>query len=306
MHNAGFYCIYPEDLTSIVEEIRFLDLAVFCDEVFNDEKHVSACRKTSAEVTSLFRGMAGQYSLQQHQQELLSLVWRETGVDELRIKTIREALIVWVHVLGRWGNSHFSGKDINSKRCHRLTNLAEEEMTLEWAGICSEQGLLQYIIRIAEVSGASRLIPLFSGNAGWMVAENLHRFDLQGTVEMVDSLLRDPIKNEWEFVNKINALPAPMIVTDGLQPPAVVHLFGHLKNHHLMLRRVIFFIAADMSHLSVFRDVVRQSLVDICTSARASVHIHKTYTQSVHQDRKDCRETHSNCIYCCKQRLRGR
>ena len=160
MHNAAFYCIYPEELTKIAEEIRFLDLADFCDEVFKDEQHVSACRKTSAEVTSLFRGMAGQYSLQQHQQELLSLVWRGTGVDELRINTIREALIVWVHVLGRWGNSHFSDKDINSKQCHRLTNLSEEEMTLEWAGISFEQGLFQYIIRLAEVSGVSRLVPL--------------------------------------------------------------------------------------------------------------------------------------------------
>ena len=240
MHNAGFYCIYPDELTNIVEEIRFLDLADFCDEVFKDEDQVSACRNTSAEVTSLFRGMAGQYSLQQHQQKLLSLVWRGTGVDELHINTIREALIVWVHVLGRWGNSHFSDKDINSKQCHRLTNLSEEEMTLEWAGISFEQGLSQYIIRLAEVSGVSRLVPLFSGNAGWMVAENLHRFELQGTVEMVDSLLRDPIKNEWDFSNKVKAMPAPKIVTHGLQPPAVVDLFGHLKNHHLMLRRMIF------------------------------------------------------------------
>ena len=115
-------------------------------------------------------------------------------MDELRINTIREALIVWVHVLGRWCNSHFSDKDINSKQCHRLTNLSEEEMTLEWAGISFEQGLFQYIIRLAEVSGVSRLVPLFSGHAGWMVAENLHRFELQGTVEMVDILLRQPLQ----------------------------------------------------------------------------------------------------------------
>ena len=203
MHNAGFYCIYPVELRQIAEETCVVTFADFWDEVFQDGQHVSACRKTSEEVTNLFRGKTGKYSLAQHQQELLSLVWRGTGVDELRIKTIREALMVWVHVLGRWGNSHFSGKDINSKRCHRLTNLAEEEMTLEWAGISFEQGLFQYIIRIAEVSGVSRLVPLLSGNAGWMVAENLHRFDLQGSVEMVDSLLRNPIENEWEFSNRI-------------------------------------------------------------------------------------------------------
>ena len=143
-------------------------------------------------------------------------------------------------MLGRWGNSHFSGKDINSKQCHRLTNLSEEEMTLEWAGISFEQGLFQYIIRLAEVSGVSCLVPLLSCNAGYMVAENLHRFELQGTVEMVDILLRQPLKNEWEFFNWIKAMPAPEIVSHGLQPPAVVHVFGHLKNHHLMLRRMIF------------------------------------------------------------------
>ena len=115
-------------------------------------------------------------------------------MDQLRITTIREALILWVHVLGRWGNSHFSGKDINSKRCQRLTNLAEEEMTLEWAGISFEQGLFQYIIRIAEISGVSRLVPLLSGNAGWMVAEHLDRFDLQCSVNMADNLLHKPIR----------------------------------------------------------------------------------------------------------------
>ena len=35
-------------------------------------------------------------------------------------------------------------------------------------------------------------------------------------------------------------MPAPEIASHGLQPPAAVHLFGHLKNHHLMLRRMMF------------------------------------------------------------------
>ena len=34
-------------------------------------------------------------------------------------------------------------------------------------------------------------------------------------------------------------MPAPVNVQNGLQPPAVVHLFGHLKNDHMMLRRLI-------------------------------------------------------------------
>ena len=91
MHNAGFYCIYPEELRKIVEEVSILDLEDFCDEVLKDEKHVSACRMPSGDVTRLFCGMSGEYSVEQHQQELISLVWRGTGVDELRISTIREA-----------------------------------------------------------------------------------------------------------------------------------------------------------------------------------------------------------------------
>ena len=57
---------------------------------------------------------------------------------------------------------------------------------------------------------------------------------------MADILLRQPIRNAGEFANWMKSLPAPVNVQNGLQPPAVVHLFGHLKNDHMMLRRVIF------------------------------------------------------------------
>ena len=59
MHNAGFYCIYPKELKQIAEEVCVVAVDDFRDEVLEDEQHVSACRKTSAEVTNLFRGMAG-------------------------------------------------------------------------------------------------------------------------------------------------------------------------------------------------------------------------------------------------------
>ena len=45
-------------------------------------------------------------------------------------------------------------------------SLVEEEPTLEWAGISFEQGLFQWLIRIAQISGVSCLLPLLSGNAG--------------------------------------------------------------------------------------------------------------------------------------------
>ena len=79
-------------------------------------------------------------------------------------------------------------------------------MTLEWAGISFEQGLWQYIIRIAGLSGASSLIPLLSGNAGYMVTENLDRFQLHGAVGNVDPLMSQPIKNAEEFVELLRSM----------------------------------------------------------------------------------------------------
>ena len=111
---------------------------------------------------------------------------------------------------------------------------------MEWAGISFEQGLFQWLIRIAQISGVSFLLPLLSGNAGWMVAENLRRFEMHFNVAMPDILLRQPIQNAFEFANWMKTLPLPMLATNKLQPPAVVHLFGHLKNEQMMLRQIIF------------------------------------------------------------------
>ena len=112
-------------------------------------------------------------------------------------------------------------------------------MTLEWAGISCEQGLWQYIIRIAAVSGASSLVPLLAGNAGYMLTENLDRFQLHGAVGNVDPLMSQPIKNAEEFVKHFRSISQCQIDNDVLQSPPVVHLFGHYKNNHLMLRNII-------------------------------------------------------------------
>ena len=235
MHNAGFYCIYPTKLKEMTQEISFVDCATFWTSVLSDEESVAACRISDNEVRALLRGSSDIYSLQEHQQEMLSLVWRGTGVDQCRIHSVRSALTNWVHALGLFGNSHFSAADINSKTCRKLINLSEEAMTLEWAGISFEQGSWQYIIRIAAISNASSLVPLLSGNAGYMVAENLHRFELHGEIGNVDSLTLQPIQNAEEFLEPFKSMAQWHVYNDVLESPSVVNLFGHHKNNHLML-----------------------------------------------------------------------
>ena len=121
-----------------------------------------------------------------------------------------------------------------------MTRLVEEESTLEWAGLSFEQGLFQWLIRIAQISGVSFLLPLLSGNAGWMVAENLSRREMHFNVAIPDRLLCEPIQSALEFGNHMRTLPLPLVFPNKLQPPAVVHLFGHLKNEHMMLRMIIY------------------------------------------------------------------
>eukprot|EP00973_Karenia_brevis_P049678 6895633-Karenia_brevis.AAC.1 len=55
-------------------------------------------------------------------------------------------------------------------------------------------------------SGEASLIPLLSGNAGYMVAENLDRIRLCGAVPNVDFLMRQPIDDAEEFVEHFRSL----------------------------------------------------------------------------------------------------
>ena len=98
-------------------------------------------------------------------------------------------------------------------------------MTLDWAGISFEQGAWQYIHRIAMQSGQTSLIPFFSGNAGYMVAENLDRFRLRGAVGNVDSLMVRPMDDAEQFVEYFRSMSKCNIENDILQSPSVVHLF---------------------------------------------------------------------------------
>ena len=112
-------------------------------------------------------------------------------------------------------------------------------MTLEWAGISFEQGSWQYSIRIAAISNASSLVPLLSGTAGYMVAENSHRVELHGEIGNVDSLMLQPIQNSEEFLKPFKSMAQCQVYNDVLESPSVVHLFGHHKNNRLMLRNMI-------------------------------------------------------------------
>ena len=107
MHNAGFYCIYPTMLSEVKDEVMILSLEDLWSAVADDEDTARRCRMDSDQVKELIRGNSGTYTLEQHQQQMISWVWRGTGVDELRIHSIREALIIWVHVFGLFGNPHF-------------------------------------------------------------------------------------------------------------------------------------------------------------------------------------------------------
>ena len=95
-------------------------------------------------------------------------------------------------------------------------------MTLEWAGISFERGAWQYIHRIAMQSGRTSLIPLLSGNAGYMVAENLDRFRLRGTVGNVDPLMCQPIRNAEEFLKHVRSMSQCHIDNDVLRSPSDV------------------------------------------------------------------------------------
>ena len=144
-------------------------------------------------------------------------------------------------------------------------------MTLEWAGISFEQGVWQYIHRIAMASGEISFIPLLSGNAGNMVAENLDRFRLRGAVGNVDPLMVRLIDDAEQFVEYFRPMSKCNTGNDILQSPSVVHFFGHHKNNHLVLRdiivlRMIQYVTSDCkSHLQIFQYFVTESFVDIFT-----------------------------------------
>ena len=91
----------------MTQAISFFDCATLWTQVLRDEESVAACRVPDNEVRALLRGNSDRYSLPQHQQEMLSLVWRGTGVDQFRIHCVGSALTAWVHAFGLFGNSNF-------------------------------------------------------------------------------------------------------------------------------------------------------------------------------------------------------
>ena len=117
------------------EEPVIVDFLNFESETMVHIGRVQHMKVDPKAVEQMLRFPVDRYTATAHWQHMLSLVWRSTGVDEFRVTTILEALKLRAHVLGMSGNSHWSAKDINSKKCLRLTNLAEESMTVERANI---------------------------------------------------------------------------------------------------------------------------------------------------------------------------
>ena len=108
MHNAGWYCVYPTQIRTLQSEpeiINFLNLEAT---VRNDEGRLNDMKFDPSIVESMLRDLSNRFTQGRHRQHMLSLVWRSTGVDEFRVTTILDALTLWVHVLGMFGNSHWS------------------------------------------------------------------------------------------------------------------------------------------------------------------------------------------------------
>eukprot|EP00973_Karenia_brevis_P085868 11910285-Karenia_brevis.AAC.1 len=52
-------------------------------EVLGDESMIAESKMNCEEVKKRIRGDSDKHSLREHQQQMISLVWRGTGVDEL-------------------------------------------------------------------------------------------------------------------------------------------------------------------------------------------------------------------------------
>ena len=117
MHNAGWYCVCPEEFGILSREPVLADVDDFVSDVMIHEGRVKDLKVDPEDAKEFLRSPDNKCSEEIHRQQILSLVWRSTGVDEFRITSILEALILWLHVLGLFGNLHWSAKDINSKAC---------------------------------------------------------------------------------------------------------------------------------------------------------------------------------------------
>eukprot|EP00973_Karenia_brevis_P006189 843357-Karenia_brevis.AAC.1 len=69
-------------LSEVKDEVMILSLEELWSAVVGDENTVRGCRMDCEE---------------EHQRQMISLVCRGAGVDELRIDSVRRALIIWVH-----------------------------------------------------------------------------------------------------------------------------------------------------------------------------------------------------------------
>ena len=119
MHNAGWYCVYPTQIHTMQLEPEIMDYLNLEAMAINDQGRQDDMKLDPRIVESMLRDPSNRYSAARHRQHMLSLVWRNTGVDQFRVGSISEALTLWVHVLGLFGNSHWTKDDISSKMCQQ-------------------------------------------------------------------------------------------------------------------------------------------------------------------------------------------
>ena len=145
-------------------------------------------------------------------------------------------------------------------------------MTVEWANISFEQRTWQWIHRIAVLSGHDDLIPLLSGNSGFMVTEELHRCVVRGSMPHIEALMSHPIAVPDEFERCLNSQIESCDIDEDVECCSVVHLFGHHKQDHRSLRELIAeqmlqFLASEFDIQQDFRKSFSQSSFKLQTQS---------------------------------------
>ena len=95
--------------------------------VINDEGRLNDMKLDPSIVESMLRDPSNRFTPGRHRQHMLSLVWRNTGVNQFRLEMISDALMLSVHVLGLFGNSHWKEDNVNSKICHDQSGLRRHD-----------------------------------------------------------------------------------------------------------------------------------------------------------------------------------
>ena len=89
------------------------------------------------------------------------------------------------------------------------------------------------------LSGYDGLFRFLFRNSGFTVAEELRRYVIRGFMPNVDAFMSHPIADPEEFENCLRPQIANSQPDEDLPCCGVVHLFGHNKQDHVLLRKFI-------------------------------------------------------------------